>query len=267
MLTSFASLRSGWGSTESHPTAWAAINSPPRSAAIPTAARPHTFMEWFNSITKFAGALTVGWVDFVTILVLCAGMMRGRKRGLSEEILDTTMWILILVAGAFLYRGLGDLMGQKPLLSRLTYYMLSYILIALGVKIVFTFIKQKFGAKIVESDMFGRMEFYGGMAAGSVRFACIYLFLLSLLHAPHYSAEFLAKRAKDVDYNYGSDFFPHPSKIQKAVFQDSFTGKNAEQHLPMLLIVQMDGNSKAIRDDNSMAKRNERKIDQIMGGR
>lgn len=224
-------------------------------------------MQWLNSFTKFAGSLTVGWVDFVTILVIGVGIMRGRKRGLSEELLDTTMWVLILFTGAYFYRSLGDLMNQKPLLSKLTYYMLSYIFIALGIKIVFTFIKSRFGAKIVESDLFGRLEFYGGMAAGAVRFTCVYLFLISLLHAPHYSAEFLAKRAKDVDYNWGSDFFPHPSKIQKAVFNDSFTGKSTEKHLAKLLIEQMDGNSKAIRDETSMARRNERKIDQIMGGR
>ena len=216
---------------------------------------------------KFAGSLTVGWVDFVTILVILIGVVRGRKRGLSEELLDTIMWILILVSCSYFYRSLGDLMNQKPLLSKLTYYMLSYILIALGIKIVFAFIKSKFGTKVAESDLFGRLEFYGGMAAGAVRFTCVYLFLISLLHAPHYSAEFLAKRAKDVDYNYGSDFFPHPSKIQAAVFKDSFTGTRAERHLAKLLIEQMDGNSKAIRDETSMARRNERKIDQIMGGR
>ena len=222
-------------------------------------------MQWLNSITKYAGSLTVGWVDFVTILVILVGIIRGRKRGLSEELLDTTMWILILIGGAYFYRSLGDLMNQKPLLSKLTYYMLSYILIALGIKIIFVLIKSKLGTKVAESDMFGRLEFYGGMAAGAVRFTCVYLFLISLLHAPHYSAEFLAKRAKEVDYNYGSDFFPHPSKIQRAVFNDSFTGKRAEQHLAKLLIEQMDGNSTAIRSDSSIAKRNERKIDQIMG--
>ena len=216
---------------------------------------------------KFAGSLTVGWVDFVTILVILIGVVRGRKRGLSEELLDTIMWILILVSCSYFYRSLGDLMNQKPLLSKLTYYMLSYILIALGIKIVFAFIKSKFGTKVAESDLFGRLEFYGGMAAGAVRFTCVYLFLISLLHAPHYSAEFLAKRAKDVDYNYGSDFFPHPSKIQSAVFKDSFTGLKAEKHLAVLLIEQIDGNSAVIRGDNSIAKRNERKIDQIMGGR
>ena len=51
------------------------------------------------------------------------------------------------------------------------------------------------------------------------------------------------------------------------MFNDSFTGKSTEKHLAKLLIEQMDGNSKAIRDETSMARRNERKIDQIMGGR
>jgi uncharacterized membrane protein required for colicin V production len=224
-------------------------------------------MEWLNSFTKFASSLTVGWVDFVAIIVICLGMMRGRKRGLSEEILDTTMWILILVAGGLLYRGLGDFMSQKPFLSRLTYYMISYIGIALGVKIVFALIKAKFGSKIAESDVFGRLEFYGGMGAGAVRFMCVFLFILALLNAPHYSAEFLAQRARDVDYNYGSDFFPHPSKIQTAVFAESFTGKNIQKHLPMLLIARTDDSSKGIRDDSSLGRRNERRIDAIVGGR
>jgi uncharacterized membrane protein required for colicin V production len=224
-------------------------------------------MEWLKSIANLMSGWTVGWVDFVTLLVICIGIVRGRKRGLSEELLDTTMWLIIVVAGAFLYRIMGNLLIQKPILSLLTYYMLSYLAVALAVKIIFVLIKRKFGQKMVESDMFGRLEFYGGMAAGSVRFLCMYLFALSLLHAPHYSEEFWAQRAKEVDYNYGSDFFPHPCKIQKSVFQNSFTGKNAEKYLAILLIEQTDRSSNSIRDDRSLAKRNERKIDAIMNGR
>lgn len=228
-------------------------------------------MEWLNSFIKtiggMMGGLTVGWVDFVTILVICIGIVRGRKRGLSEELLDTLMWVIIVVAGAFLYRVMGNILIQKPILSLLTYYMLSYIVVALAVKSIFVLIKRKFGQKMVESDMFGRLEFYGGMGAGSVRFLCMYLFALSLLHAPHYSEEFFAKRAKEVDYNYGSDFFPHPCKIQVSVFQNSFTGKNAEKYLAILLIEQTDGSARSVRDDTSLAKRNERKIDAIMNGR
>jgi hypothetical protein len=213
-------------------------------------------MNWLNSFGKMMGSFTVGWVDFLALLVVCLGIVRGRKRGLSEELLDTTMWIIIILTAGFCYHNLGNLMSRKPFLSNLTYYMMSYILIALVIKIVFTLIKKKFGQKMVESDIFGRLEYYG-----------VFFFLVSLLHAPHYSEEFLAKRAIAVDYNYGSDFFPHPCKIQKAVFQNSFIGMNAEKHLAMLLIEQTEGNSKAIRDESSMGRRNERKIDAIMRGR
>jgi uncharacterized membrane protein required for colicin V production len=225
------------------------------------------FMNWLNSIGKTMGGLTVGWVDFITLIIVLIGVVRGRKRGLSEEILDTIQWVLIVVTGALLYKSLSKALNYKPIFSTLTYYILSYLLIAMFIKIIFVLFKRKFGQKIVESDMFGRFEFYGGMAAGVVRFSCIYLFVLSLLHAPHYSPEFWAQRAKDVDYNYGSDFFPHPCKIQKSVFESSFTGTKVKKHAEILLIEQTDGSSKALRDDSSLAKRNERAIDNIMNGR
>jgi hypothetical protein len=224
-------------------------------------------MTWFNKFVSSAGALPISWVDFVTILVILIGLVRGRKRGLSEELLDTIQWLIILAACALLYRGLGQVLNAKPLFSMLTYYILSYLLIALVIKTVFVLIKRKFGQKIVESDMFGRMEFYGGMAAGATRFACVYFFILSLLHAPHYSPEFWEARAKAVDYNYGSDFFPHPCKIQRAVFENSITGTQAKKHLAILLIEQTSADSGAIRNENSLAKRNERTIDAIVGGK
>src|SRR6186713_161218 len=112
-------------------------------------------MEWLNSFIKTIGGVmggwTVGWVDFVTLLVICIGIVRGRKRGLSEELLDTTMWLIIVVAGALLYRTIGNVLIQKPILSLLTFYMLSYIAVALAVKIIFVLIKRKFGQKLVES--------------------------------------------------------------------------------------------------------------------
>lgn len=224
-------------------------------------------MSWLHSFMESAGKFPISWVDFLTLLVVLVGFVRGRKRGLSEEMLDTLQWILIIVAGAFLYHKMGDLLAQRALLSRLAYYMMSYITIALVIKLVFVLIKKRLGQKLIEGDIFGRFEFYGGMMAGAVRFTCVYLFALSLLHAPYYSPEYWAQRAKEVDYNYGSDFFPHPCKIQRSVFQESFTGKAAEKYLGMLLIEQTSGESRALRDDRSLARRNERQIDAIMGGK
>ena len=215
---------------------------------------------------KFTGAsLPISWVDFVTLIVVGIGFVRGRKRGLSEELLDTFQWITIVVAGAFFYRQLGELMNQRPVLSPVTYYLMSYILIALVTSMVFMFFKKRFGQKLVESDIFGRFEFYGGMMAGSVRWLCMYFFLLSMLHAPQYTAEELARRKKEVDYNYGSDFFPIIDKIQAEVFAVSLTGKGAEEYLARFLIDPTSQDAKPLRGENSMAKRRERAVDDAFG--
>jgi uncharacterized membrane protein required for colicin V production len=229
--------------------------------------RRKTFMNWLHDLLKSFGGFPIGWVDFLTLLVVCIGFVRGRKRGMSEELLDVLQWITIVVAGAFFYQTLGDVMNQKPLLSKLSYYLLSYILIALGVSLVFLFFKKRLGQKLVESDCFGIFEFYGGMAAGSVRWLCMYLFVLSMLHAPYYSPEYLAQRAKEVNYNWGSDFFPAPCKIQESVFKSSLTGKGAEKYLERFMMESISGDAKALRDENSLAKRRERAVDDAFGRR
>ena len=228
-------------------------------------------MNWlhgfWNSFVSVSGSLPISWVDFLTLIILCVGFVHGRKRGLSEELLDTFQWIVIIVAGAFLYHRLADLLNTRPLLSLATYCVLSYIIIALLLKIVFSVFKRRFGQKLVESDIFGRFEFYGGMAAGAVRWTCMYFFVLSIVHAPYYSPEELAKHQKEVEYNFGSDFFPSISKIQDSIFKQSLTGRAADMYLAQFLLEPSSVDVGALRGDNSMAKRRERDVDVIMRGR
>src|SRR5687768_17160322 len=138
---------------------------------------PPSFMTWlsgfWNSVTSVLGSMPISWVDFVTLIILCVGFVHGRKRGLSEELLDTIQWVAIIVAGAFFYHMLADLLNTRPLLSMTTYCVLSYIIIALVIKILFVLFKRRFGQKLVESDIFGRFEFYGGMGAGALRWTCM----------------------------------------------------------------------------------------------
>jgi len=209
--------------------------------------------------------LPISWVDFVTLLVVCIGVVRGRKRGLSEEILDLVKWLAIVAAAGLLYRPLGDLMNQKPILSQLTFYLMAYVLIIAVVWSVFGFIKKRFGQKLIESDIFGRFEFYGGMGAGVVRCLCIYFVVLSMLHAPFYSDAERAQRKRDVDYNYGSDFFPSLVKFQDAVYVSSLTGKGVEAWLEPVLMEQVSGDAKPLRNENSLAKRRERAVDDAFG--
>jgi len=218
-------------------------------------------------MTFTTGSFPLSWVDFVTLLVLCIGFVRGRKRGLSEELLDTLQWIVIVVVGALFYRQLGDVINQRPVLSPVSYYLISYISIIVVTSSVFLFFKKRFGQKLVESDIFGRFEFYGGMGAGCVRWLCMYFVLLSMLHAPHYSEEELAQRKKDVEYNFGSDFFPSIDKIQAEVFTVSLTGQGAGKYLGQFLIDPSSSDSGPLRGENSMARRRERAVDDAFGAK
>lgn len=211
--------------------------------------------------------LPVSWVDFVTLIVLLVGFTRGRRRGLSEELLDTVQWVAIVVVGALCYRQVAALLAQKPLLSPAANSIFSYIAIALVLKIIFTLIKKRFGQKLIESDVFGRFEFYAGMLAGMLRWTCMYFALLNMLHAPHYTPEEIAHRLKQADYNWGSDIFPSVDKMQATVFQGSLTGKTAEKYLRAWMIDPSSISAGPLRNDNSMAKRRERDIDVIMGGK
>ena len=232
------------------------------------------FMNWIsnalNTVGNSLSGLPISWVDFLTIIIVAVGIIRGRKRGLSEEFLDTVKWLVILVAAAFFYRPLAEQLNWLPLhLSMVTYCVLSYLLIAGAVALIFLFFKKRFGQKLIEGDVFGRFEFYGGMAAGAVRWLCVYLIVLAVLHAPQYTAEELEERRKRVEYNFGSDFFGAFSicQIQPAVFKNSITGRAAENYGRILLIDPTSTQGSDIRGDGSLAKRRERDVDAVMNGR
>ena len=221
----------------------------------------NSFLNWVQSV---GGAIPISWVDFLTLLVICLGVVRGRKRGLSEEIFDVLKWLIIVAAAGFLYHPLGNFLNQKPVLSALTFYLMAYVLIAVSIWAVFGYIKKKLGEKVIESDVFGRFEFYGGMGAGALRWLCVYFFILSMLHAPFYSDEYRVQHKKEVDYNFGSDFFPSIMKVQDSVYASSLTGKGALLTGP-LLMDQVSGDVTPLRGENSMARRRERAVDDAYG--
>src|SRR5690606_38857631 len=107
----------------------------------------------------------------------------GRKRGMSEELLDVFQWLTIIVLGAMLYEPLGNLISRGGSMGLFYAYLISYILTALVIKLVFSTVKRAVGEKLVHSDAFGSFEYYLGMGAGMLRCFCVLLFCLSLLHA------------------------------------------------------------------------------------
>jgi uncharacterized membrane protein required for colicin V production len=210
------------------------------------------------------GNLPFGAFDLLTAAVLIVGILRGRRRGLSEELLPTLQWITIVVVGGLYYEALARTLSTTQVLSPAFYNLGSYVLLAMVVRLVFSIVKRFVGEKIVGSDLFGRFEYYFGMVAGAVRYACIYVFLLSFLHAPYYTPEMLAADAKSQEMNFGDIRFPTLGTLQTSFFQNSASGWAAARYIPTILVKSTAGIPSDLRNDSSLAKRRERDIDGLM---
>jgi uncharacterized membrane protein required for colicin V production len=210
--------------------------------------------------------LTYNWFDLVVFVFLVIGVFRGRKRGMSEELLAIFMWLSIVLASANFYRPAGLFLVSITGMSRLFCYITAYLLIAIVIKLLFSFIKRAVGEKLVGSDIFGRMEYYLGMAAGMLRYACMLLMFMAFLNAKSVSEAELKRVAKLQKDNFGDISFPTFGSLQQDVFKKSLVGSLTKQHLSNHLIVTGpdDGQTKAAGD--GIGKRREREVQDIIDG-
>jgi len=181
--------------------------------------------------------LPINLFDLIVVVVLTAGIMRGRKHGMSEELIKLLQWLTILFGCAALYEWGAQMFGQfTGLFGQLTRYLMVYAVAALMIVAVFALVKRKLGGKLLGSDVFGRTEYYLGMASGAARFSCMLLVGLALLNARYFNPAEVRANQKYVDDVYGSDFFPGLHSVQEAVFEKSITGPWIRQNLGFLLI-------------------------------
>ena len=207
---------------------------------------------------------SVSWVDFVVAALLIVGVWRGRKRGMSEELLDIIKWAFIVAVAGFLYEPAGSYLAQASYFSPLSCYIACYIGIALVIVIFFSFVRKAVGAKLVGSDTFGSTEYYLGMMAGLFRYACITIVGMAFLNARYYSPEEIQASQKYQLDNYGSSFFLTLPDLQKEVFQCSFSGKFAAEYLQVVLIRPSSGEGKSLNDENNMGHRRERSVYEML---
>jgi len=179
----------------------------------------------------------LNWFDLVVVIVVLLGFKAGRKRGMSEELMVTTQWVTIVIAGALLYKPFGDMLAQSSPVSHLFCYITIYIVAAIVTKIFFSLVKKAVGGKLVGSSVFGAAEYYLGMLAGGIRYSCILIAALAILNAPYYSPQEIAAAHASQIQNFGSNFFPEFSTVQTGVFKESFIGSLIKQRAQILLIV------------------------------
>jgi uncharacterized membrane protein required for colicin V production len=180
--------------------------------------------------------LPFNFFDILLVVVLVIGVLRGRKHGMSEELLGLLKWIGILVVCAIAYEPVGKYLTETSPFSLLASYVIAYLSAALILLATFAGIKRALGGKLLGSDIFGKAEYYLGMASGLVRFVCMLFVALALLNARYFNpAEVKAMENFQNDV-YGSNFFPTLHTVQAMVFEKSFLGPWIKDNLGFLLI-------------------------------
>lgn len=180
--------------------------------------------------------LPINYVDFVVLILLVVGIFRGRKRGMSEELLTFVQWLVIVFVGCRIYEPGGKMLSEMAPFSLMTSYIAVYVGFAILIKILFSQIKKALGEKVVGSNFFGESEYYLGMLAGMIRFACVVLMIMAVINARLITDYERAQTARMQSKNFEGISFPTFGSIQQAVLYESFTGKHVKQYLEFVLI-------------------------------
>ena len=182
-------------------------------------------------------SMPFNWFDLLIFIALLVGLQRGRKHGMSEELMMMLKWLALTLGCAFLYEPIGNLVcSTSPVFSTLNGYLIAYVAIALIIGAFFAMIKKSTGEKVVSCEVFGRSEFYLGMMAGMIRFCCMVIMGLALLNARNFKQSEIRADIKYQNDVYGSTFFPKLYDIQSQVFSRSLAGPWIKDNLSFLLI-------------------------------
>jgi uncharacterized membrane protein required for colicin V production len=208
--------------------------------------------------------LPLNWFDFVVIVCVIVGIYRGRKRGMSEELLPLLMWLSIVIGAGMGYAPLSEWSSRYTHLSPLISNIAAYLLIMAVIKGIFVLIKRMAGEKLLGADLFGRTEYYLGMLSGVIRWLCMVIVGLALMQSRLVTDDELAKLIKQDKDIYGSTFFPRFGEVQRDIFKRSFTGPYATQYVGRYLIEPVSYNDPMKKRETIGGKAREREIEDLM---
>jgi uncharacterized membrane protein required for colicin V production len=203
--------------------------------------------------------LGFNWFDIFTVVMIGLGVFVGRRRGMSSELLDLIQWGLAIAAGAWLGDSLARFYAPNLGLGVVPSYVCSYLTITGSILLFFFLIKRFNGEKLVSADCFGPAEYYLGMIAGAIRFLCIVLFVLALLHAKPVNEQDLAAKIHAQNDSLGAIYFPPFGSIQNSIFKDSATGRLVLDYAPILLVTS-DPKAGSGVEHEGIARRREREV-------
>jgi uncharacterized membrane protein required for colicin V production len=210
------------------------------------------------------GGIAFNWFDVVALILILLGIERGRRRGMSSELLDVFKALITVVVAALVYRPLGLFLDDSTHIGRVVSFVVAYAGVALIIRGLFSWLKRMLGEKLVGSDMFGSWEYYLGMLAGGIRFSCNLVIILALLNVVNSSAEKRAAQAKMQKENFGDISFPTLATLHHNVFAGSASGKLVRRYLEHELIV-LTAADRDAKPPETLARRENRAVSEILG--
>lgn len=180
--------------------------------------------------------MPINLFDCFLVAFLVAGVIRGRRHGVSAELLRVLKWLSLVLGCALAYRPLGIVIESFGLFDACSSLVLGYLGAALLILLLFSRIERSLAPKLAGTDAFGRAEYYLGMGSGLVRYSCILIMGLALLNARAFTPAEVRARERYQEDTYGSAVFPTLNTFQELVFVDSLTGACIKNYLGFLLI-------------------------------
>jgi len=191
--------------------------------------------------------LPFGWFDVALVLILAFGVWRGRKNGMTKEILPMFQWLVTVFVCGLGYEMAGQLFLNFSGWGRTDCLVLGYFSLMLLVYLAFQLLKKIFQPRLTGSNFFGSSEYYLGMVSGGIRYACLVFVALALLNAPYYTAAdilqskaFSARWFGGGEEGFSGDFFPTFQSMQAGVFEQSFSGKFIKNYAGVMLVNSVD---------------------------
>jgi uncharacterized membrane protein required for colicin V production len=206
----------------------------------------------------------IGWFDFVVVVLLLVGITRGRKRGLSQELLDVLKWLTVVLVAGYFYEPIGSFLSASTVFSLLFCYLVAYALLALTVILFYRLLRRSVGEKLIGSDAFGSGEYYLGMAGGFFRYFAVLVVILALVNARYYSPEEIRQHVRAQEDSLGAIFFPPLGTVQAAIMKDSMTGRLATEYLSSVLIRSTSPEEKGLGSEDNLVKARQREVDRVL---
>jgi uncharacterized membrane protein required for colicin V production len=169
------------------------------------------------------------WFDVVVIGAAALGVYRGRRHGISGELLPLLQWLSIFFMCGTFYEGAGLKLSHALHINPNVCFVIIYLLIAVLTVSLFGMVQRMVGNKLVSKDFFGDSEYYLGIAGGALHMIVIVMVGLSLLCASYVTEQELFSMQRFQRENFGGITFPTPNEMKYGALNYSVSGRLARR--------------------------------------